>query len=293
MTPALHTVSSTLDGFQELIRFHHEVRTVSGQTLDIDMSSVVWLDANMCAPLGAILYSHCQTRPTVRLMGMRAHIEDILQKNGFLPNFGFDRARKPDSYQTTIEYQRFERRSARAFRDYVARHFVGKGLPEMSQALQSKFRESISELLENAVDHSETRLGIFACGQRFPKKSRLDFSVADLGIGMRANVSKHTGLDLTPEAAIAWAMEGTNTTRSPDGRTPGGLGLKLIRDFISLNGGSIQIVSDEGYWSFHRGQVESRRLRGAFPGTVVNIEVNTADQQSYVLTSEIDPDSIF
>ena len=30
-----------------------------------------------------------------------------------------------------------------------------------------------------------------------------------------------------------------------------------------------------------------------FPGTVVNLEINTADTSSYQLTSEISPDNIF
>lgn len=222
---------------------------------------------------------------------MSEGLTDILQKNGFLPNFGFDRPRKPDTFGTTIEYRRFEPTAVRDFKAYVARQFEGKGLPEMTPALGKRFRESIAELFENAMEHSETQHGIFTCGQRYPKKNRLDFTVADLGIGIRRRVWSSTGQNLMAEQAIAWAVSGDNTTRQPGAGRPGGLGLKLIKEFINLNGGSIQIVSDRGYWRFQKGQEELRRFDTPFPGTVVNIEINTADTQRYRLP-DIDPADI-
>ena len=161
----------------------------------------------------------------------------------------------------------------------------------MSSGLLKKFRESIFEIFSNAVLHSQTEMGIFSCGQFFPKRNRLDFSIADLGIGIRQNVNKNTGLDLAPEDAIIWATEGRNTTKR--GQIPGGLGLKLLSEFIDLNGGCIQIVSDTGYWRREKGEIFTARLSLPFPGTVVSVEINTADKQSYALTHELSETDIF
>ena len=139
--------------------------------------------------------------------------------------------------------------------------------------------------------HSQTRLGIFCCGQFFPKRNQLNFSIADLGIGIRRNVVEHTGLALDAAKAIVWATTGRNTTRR--GAIPGGLGLKLLMQFVTLNGGNIQIVSDAGYWRWHGGQSSAIVLDQPFPGTAVSIEINTADTQSYMLTSEAEDRSIF
>ncbi len=157
--------------------------------------------------------------------------------------------------------------------------------------LLKKFRESVFEIFSNAVIHSQTKLGIFSCGQYFPKRHRLDFSFADLGIGIRQNVLKNAELDLRADLAIAWATDGQNTTKR--GRIPGGLGLKLLREFITLNGGRIQIVSDTGYWSLEAGQVHTAQIRLPFPGTVVSIEIDTADKRSYKLSSELSETDIF
>lgn len=248
------------------------------------------MDANLCAPLGAVLTA--LSRSQIRLPGVRPALQGILQKNAFLPNFGFNLPRKADTFGTTIEYRRFDRTGIQAFMSYVTEQFQGKGIPDMTPALRRRFRESIAELFENAMEHSATQLGIFACGQWFPKNNRLDFTVADLGIGIRRRIEQDKGMPLEPEHAIAWAMEGQNTTRHPRAGKPGGLGLKLIREFVNLNGGSIQIVSDRGYWRCQRGAVDARRFDLPFPGTVVNIEINTADTQSYRLAHELDPKDV-
>ena len=91
--------------------------------------------------------------------------------------------------------------------------------------------------------------------------------------------------------AIVWATEANNTTKG--GSVPGGLGLKLLGEFIDLNGGCLQIASDAGYWRRSNKGSSSTPLGHPFPGTVVNIEINTADTHSYVLSSEWDVDDIF
>jgi hypothetical protein len=301
MKVSLGEIRSDYEGFAKLARLHKEILLHEGEhheILEVDMAATRWMDANMCAPFGAIL--HAARMLKYRILRMPSRVGKILQKNGFLPNFGFDREKLPDSYGTTIEYKRFERTDAQAFKRYVEMHFVGKskGLPAMTPGLLGKFRQSISEMFENAVDHSNTQMGIFACGQHFPGgrgygHARLDFSIADLGDGMKNVIRQKLGLDLPPEAAIEWAMAGNNTTRTPEGGKPGGLGLKLIREFIGLNHGKFQVVSDAGYWSFKDGKAETKPLPDVFPGTIVNVEINAADKASYRLASEVDPSTIF
>lgn len=59
-----------------------------------------------------------------------------------------------------------------------------------------------------------------------------------------------------------------------------------IREFIAMNKGRIQIVSDRGYWEFSPRGETLARIDTPFPGTVINIEINTADTSSYRLRSE-------
>jgi hypothetical protein len=277
-------------GFSALVWLWAETKDCFLEEIEIDLIGVGWFDADMCAPFGAILYHLGQSLNTIRLRNIRPNVEAILSKNSFLSHYG--RVQVPDRWGTTIPYQRFDVKDDRYFAGYIEEKFVQRAeLPEMSPGLLKKFRESIFEIFSNAVLHSRTEQGIFSCGQFFPNRNQLDFSVADLGIGIRRNVNENMGLDLSAEDAITWATEDRNTTKR--GPIPGGLGLKLLREFVDLNGGSIQIISNAGYWRRSEGQTFTAPLRSPFPGTVVSIEINTADTQSYVLASELTEADIF
>jgi hypothetical protein len=289
-TLALPQIERNYQGFASLIQLAEQVEELSYTRLEIDMRAATWLDANMCAPLGAILYKTSRNLNTVRFVNIPAQVEKILAKNGFLSNYGYTRLQ--DTWNTTIQYTRFEQKDDRYFASYIERHFKSSAIPKMSDPLRKKFWESIFEIFSNAVIHSETQLGIFACGQFFPKKNRLDFSIADLGIGIQNNLRQKREIHLPAEQAINWAMEGRNTTKT--GSIPGGLGLKLLREFIRLNQGHVQIVSNQGYWEqLPDGTIAMKTFSFPFPGTVVNLEINTADPNTYRLSSETYPDDIF
>jgi hypothetical protein len=215
----------------------------------------------------------------------------ILSKNRFLSQFGW--ADRSDTYGTTLEYRRFASDDKESFNDYVKALLAKKGMPAMSSGVRKRLRESVFEIFDNAVIHSETVDGVFACGQVFPTKRRLDFCVADAGIGIRENVRKRLGLDLAPAEAIQWALTGRNTTKT--GAIPGGLGLKLLHEFITMNGGRLQIATEAGYWESKPGARDGllRELPGRILGTVVNIEVDMSDSSSYMLSGEAETDNVF
>jgi hypothetical protein len=286
----LPEIRHDLPGFQSLVSLETETKDCIFDEIDIDMIATSCFDADMCAAFGAILYRLGENLNTIRLINVCTSVEKILSKNGFLSHYG--REEIPDRWGTTIPYRRFDVKDDRYFADYIENELIHRAeMPIMSPGLLKKFRESIFEIFSNAVLHSRTDLGIFSCGQFYPARQRLDFSVTDLGVGMRQNIQDHTGLILSAEAAIQWTTEGRNTTKN--GPVPGGLGLKLLREFIDLNGGCIQIVSDAGYWRRENRETITRPLSYPFPGTVVTVEINTADTNSYKLVSEPATTDIF
>jgi len=280
---------SDCSGFDQLTRLAKSLELVSFDKVDIDMSGCTWFDANMAAPLGALLYRASHQLNNVRILGASHRLENILRKNEFLLNYG--RLPLTDSNVTTIPYRRFEPTDGRYFISYISKYLQGRGMPKMSAGLHKKFLESVYEMFNNAVIHSGTTLGIYSCGQYYPNVHRLDFSIGDLGMGIRESLRRKKQLELAADEAIRWAFTGTNTTRT--GLIPGGLGLKLLADFTTKNGGRIQIVSDRGYWELQGGSVRSSLFDLPFPGTVVNIELNTADTKSYRLSSESNLGDIF
>ncbi|MBK5247299.1 MAG: ATP-binding protein [Peptostreptococcaceae bacterium] len=148
------------------------------------------------------------------------------------------------------------------------------------------------EVILNAAIHSESDSGVFVCGQFYPQKQRIDFTITDAGIGIPEKVSKYLRIDrLDSCEAIKWALTEGNTTKG--GVQPGGLGLKLIKDFIQINKGKLQIVSQFGYYEFSINGESYQELNYEFPGTCINIEINTNDSSNYCLQSELSSEDIF
>jgi len=287
---SVYPILSNFSGFDQLAKLAEQLDPYEFSEIVLDMQQMTWCDGNMCSPLGALLYKAGRNINELTLVNIPTRVETILCKNGFLTNYG--RMRKEDVYGSTIQYQRFEPDEDRAFSLYLEDQLRNKAIPDMSPALRKRFFEGLLEIYNNAVTHSETLQGIFACGQYFHQQQRLDFTITDLGVGIRQNLIKKIGLELPAEKAIDWAVEGNNTTKQ--GQIPGGLGLKLLREFIGRNQGRLQIVSDQGYWEQQGDQtIESRSMRYLFPGTVVNLEINTADNASYMLSSERPPANPF
>jgi light-regulated signal transduction histidine kinase (bacteriophytochrome) len=161
----------------------------------------------------------------------------------------------------------------------------------MPEALLRRLRESLAEVFSNAVEHSDTTSGITACGQVYPKQRRLAFSVADLGIGIAGSYKRRYRSQIEDLAAIEWAVTGSNTTRR--GPRPGGLGLKLIREFIELNRGRLCITSGTGYWEVHSAGIRRGGFGSPFPGTVVTVEIRTDDPLAAHPVDDVDPDDLW
>lgn len=277
-------------GFEALVCLVKDSEDCSFDDVEIDMGQKSWFDADMCAAFGAVLYRLGKNINEISITNIHPNVERILSKNIFLSHYG--RATVLDNCGTTISYKRFDAKDDRYFADYIENELMRRSeIPIMSLGLRKKFHESIFEIFSNAVIHSRTELGIFSCGQFYPKNQQIYFSVADLGIGIRNNIKENLGTDLTPKEAIMWATQGRNTTKR--GNIPGGLGLKLLIEFIDLNDGRIQIVSDAGYWKREGKQSQFEDLSYPFPGTVVSLEINTTDTNSYRLYSERNEMDIF
>jgi anti-anti-sigma regulatory factor len=278
MEVSLTDVRSDLRGFSFLAALNSSMSKSRDAEIIVDCSLAEWFDANMAAPLGTILLHHRKLGRKFRFVNLRHRIKVVFQKNGFLlPHL-------PDTYETTIPFHSFSTDEAKAFAVYTGDYLKGKGMPRMSLQLRKKFLEGIDEIFNNAVIHSLTPLPICACGQAFPRKNKLEFSISDGGVGFRAVIRQNLKLEFSDVEAIQWALSGENTTRQGD--IPGGLGLKIVRDFVRLNGGCLQVASHNGFWSFSRKEIVKEMMVHNFPGTVVNIDINTNDRSSYHLASE-------
>jgi len=237
-----------------------------------------WFSAELCAPLGAILHKGLHNLNTYRFdESVSGEVLKVWAKNGFWEQFGG--TTMADEFDTTLTFARFATSAESTFAKYIQRELMPKELPQMNDSSKHRFRNSVQEVFNNAVLHSNTEHEIFICGQRYPQKDRLSFVISDLGNGIRYKVEEYTGNSWEASDAIDWAMQEGNTTKR--GLTPGGLGLTWLREFIDDNGGVLIIVSQEGYWQRTQRNTWKRQLTAPFPGTVVLLDINTQKQSTF------------
>lgn len=283
------TIKSNMSGFGKIAKLAKQTKDSFLDSIELDFSYCSFFEANMVAPLYSVIARLRDELNDVSINNMQSGVETILRKNRFLTVF--NQSKLVDHNQTTLPFKIFKLTAGEQFNDYLSRYMKGKGIPTMSEALTKRFRQSLLEIFLNAAIHSESKSGIFVCGQFYPQKQRLDFTISDAGIGIRENVRRYTKRKVNSCNAIKWAMTEGHTTKS--GNQPGGLGLKLLKDFVQLNKGKLQIVSNWGYYEFNADGESCDKMDYSFPGTCVNIEINTTDTGSYYLSSESDSNDIF
>jgi anti-sigma regulatory factor (Ser/Thr protein kinase) len=286
----LPTIHSDKDGFAGLAGLAESAKDLHADRLEVDFSQCRFFDANLAAPLAAVLARVADRSNDIEIVNVPREAEHILRKNCFLEAYGYGPL--SDTNHTTLPFVRMHISDQRGFAAYLQQHMNGKGIPTMSEALSKRFRQSIFEIFQNCVIHSNSQLGVFVCGQFFPRLKRLDLTISDAGVGIRTNVRRHLRDNkVTSIGAIRWALKQGNTTKT--GNQPGGMGLKLLKDFIELNKGKIQIISRQGFYQFTGRKEIFEKISADFPGTTVNLEINTSDNHSYRLSSEVTLDDIF
>ncbi len=290
MIHSIPTLRSGRAGYDEIAKIYAIGKTLWLDELVLDFARCGFFEANLAAPLAAVLARIQDDSNEIKFQNIDPKIEAILCKNEFLAQFGFPRG--VDTNNTTIKFFKFSLSEEERFGKYLKVYMNGRGLPQMTEQLKKRFIQSISEVFQNSVIHSGAKLGFFACGQFYPNLAKLDFTMADAGVGIRTNVRNHFRQEtISSIEAIRWALGDGNTTKSSG--QPGGIGLKLLKDFIELNAGKIELVSRLGYYRYCQGSETFEKMSSDFPGTIVNLEIQTNDVKSYRLSSEIPLNEIF
>ena len=285
----LPTVHSNRQGFERLGEFVKDTKGLFADRLELNMSQVCSFDANMAAPLGAILVQVADEFNIVKIVDVPDKVEQVLRKNRFLTNYWYEPL--DDADHITMPFRRLRLSDEGEFEEYIYRQLSGRGIPKMSEEASRLFKKKVFEVYQNAVAHSESELGVFVCGQFFPHQHRLDFTIADVGIGIREAVRRFfNNPRISSLPALKWALRPLNTTKR--GCQPGGLGLEFLQKFARLNKGRIQIASRFGFYELNCGKETFEEMKTDFPGTAVTIGINTADEGVYFLKSEIDTDDV-
>ena len=113
----------------------------------------------------------------------------------------------------------------------------------------------------------------------------------DFGVGIPANVrSFFRDEQIRANLALAWAFN-PGTTTKPNGMGRG-VGLDLLRQFVTLNNGWLEVFSHNARSIMQSGRAKIEARASFFEGTIVNIDLR-CDDSYYCLSSETTPPTLF
>lgn len=280
-------VCSDFDGYSYLASLNKLSSELLFDVIILDFKENTWFEANLCAILGALFSKAQDNFNNIKFENLPGKQRDVLSRNHFLASFGGEKIE--DYNNTTIKYRKNRLTDEKLIHLFLANDLLGKQeFPKLSPLAHKEIERSIFEIFSNAILHGNCEF-VYSCGQYFPRKAppRIDFTIVDLGNTIKNNVNTFLNVSYTGQEAIEWAVEENHSTKPITGNIPGGLGLKIISEFVRLNKGKLQIVSSDGYWELKKGEIISETMLDEFPGTIVNIEFNLDDESFYYLKEEI------
>lgn len=220
----------------------------------------------------------------VNLEGIRSSVKRTLEQNGFLAAFGLG-DKGPDG--NSVPYREDLQENKDGIVNYLKSRWLGHDWVHISEMLGDSIISKVWEIYANAFQHGNSAIGVYTCGQHFPALKILYLSIIDFGVGIPSNVRlflKEPGK--SAKESIEWAMVEGNSTKSQLAG-PGGVGLGLLKEFVKLNQGSLEIFSHDGYVFIDNSKETYDTRETFFEGTLVTIKLQ-CDEKFYVLSSEIE-----
>lgn len=279
-------VGTNQRGYEFLADLYRSVSSQLQKEITLDFSICLSFDANLAAALGAILDKLLEegyekimfTYPTSRA------VRRVLSRNHFFRAWNF--ATQIEDRENYITYRRFASNDSDSFKIYIEEELLKKQkFPVHTELVGHYITENIFEIYANAIMHGETEY-VYSCGEYNTKIHTLDMTIVDCGLTIPYNVNTHltkNGLTtLNPCEAMVWAFEDGNTTKS----NTGGLGLAILKQFIEINQGCLQMVSGNAFLEFDKNGTKSQLLSIQFPGTIVNVKFNFDDRNKYLMEGE-------
>lgn len=276
------------NGYLWLVSLWYFLSTAVGDEVYIQFDRCKFIDANLSSVMGALFDEWSVKGVRVFLTEpLNRTVRKALSRNGFLSCFNIKN--KIEEKENYIKYRCFDGSEAEAFKMYILDELLEKQkFPKCSDKAKEKIAESIYEVFANAVTHSGKH-AVYTCGESHEHNNvhMLDMTIANLGRTIPDNVNEYLRKQRKPELlqedTIKWAFEKGNTTKS----IPGGLGLDILKEFIDLNHGSIQMLSGGSMLSYTNHIFTTDSLDVNFPGTIVTLNFNCDDQSAYSLIEEV------
>jgi len=273
-TIQLKEVETNNIGVAELMKFYAFAKQYTYCKVQLNLSPVNTVDANLSALILAIAHRLKQDNKVFVFLILADHM-GIFFRNGLMAHLQGKGNANPynDDRHSAIPLTTFSIDDDADFCQYLRRDFFGhRGMEGLTSTTKTNLSTHYEEIFTNVGLHANTTSPVYSCGQYFPDKNVLKFTLVDVGDGFLKKISvKTTGQVTTDKDAILWAIRELNTTKDIATFGPGGTGLKELKRYCAENNGSLHICSGSGYVNFLKDRNMEHTLPTAFKGSIVNL----------------------
>jgi hypothetical protein len=285
--PSVRDVSGSVNA---LLPLWSEATKRDGLDVTFDFSHCRCLRQHSVAFLGGLarLVAHRGGSFRFDWQSLRREVAVSLAKNGFRDAFG-----EPTQIGLghAIPYREDKAPDKSGLMEYLRALWLGRGWVNVSPALGNAIIGRVWEIYANAFEHSRSPVGIFSCGQHYPRRKLLDLAVVDFGVGIPSNVRLFSrDPAISAGNALQWAFQPGHTTK-PNGMGRG-MGLGLLKEFVRVNNGCLELFSHDGYARIDEREERYETRASMFEGTILNISLQ-CDDRYYCFQSEASDTPIF
>jgi len=255
--------------FQSISKMLNQIASITKIDSEIcfDFSEVSWFSAELTTFLGVEFKYLFDKDFKLYVTGLHGQILTILEKNGFLHKFHVGK-KIPDFNHTTIPFEIIHSDDVEKINSYLTTSVFPKTKLGISNDLIKNFKSIVFEITDNTKQHSKSS-NVLMCGQWFPRKNELTFTIADDGITIPKKIESSIPLDFTKDTDyIEWATELGTSTKT---HLEAGLGLFDLKSTMA-ECGELSILSRNGFWKMtSSGTIISHTLKNKFHGTLIHM----------------------
>lgn len=284
-------IHSTFDSYETLLEIFNCYTIHDEIDIVINFRKNTWFDANLLAILYAYVVFGAKTYHILSSYNNQFNcpLHKVLIRNGFAKHC-FNMDYKPKPNETVVPFKVFNSKDTYGFGSYIDAEII-RYFPKMEDRVRKDLSIFIQELFGNAQIHGGCDK-VFTCGQYYYQNKKMDFTIVNLGTTIGENVKSFLieNKKQLPDNNISWAVQPTNSTKRTNS---GGIGLSLMQEFIYHNSGKYQIISGNEFWELNNKEISEKNFQYAFPGTVINIEIDQNDTSYYKYREEVSIENIF
>ena len=203
-------------------------------------------------------------------------------KGALFSNNDYIRSMIQKTYSSNKTYSPTEQVFYRDDVENVSEHLTSIMLQNFSSLIPSDVRDLrdylqylFSELLNNVADHAHSDVGGYAMAQYYPTYKKIQFAVADAGVGFLENIRLNYKDIFTDGEAILKALEkGVTSTRARMYQSfkNAGHGLYAMFEILQMTGGTFVIISQGTLVRYDGERLIVKELQYDWDGSVVVFE---------------------